>query len=364
VGAVIPNEDQNRLARTLDAKKRMIGIDAEALSQQVAERKEREAAEKERDAAYDQLSNYHADQVTLKQQEAEKARKAYNEQVHTYRMENQLMSTRKEWDLNRPDAKLIDRPARVGDDDARIGTASMQKFDGEDLTAGDRKAAQIEQAKGWWETQAAERAAQKAAEAEAELAHSELVRYQDAVQRDMMAQEIAIKQSIKSDQASANQQLAEEKKRREKEAKEAELAASMAEMEATLTSSWMTEDPNQAASALSAYRVRKDHFKGMSETEKKAIQATQLAQMEEGRAKRAAQAAEEARDARTQSEIQRALAAQVARVEDFKKQQAAKAAEVLKKQAEEKAQRDKDLAGLYKNQISATFFEQFGTSHR
>ena len=84
--------------------------------------------------AYDQLSNYFADQVSIQHQEAEQARKAHNREVASYRAENQLQSTRKEWDLNRPDAKLIDTPARVGDDDSRLGTASMQKFSGEDLS--------------------------------------------------------------------------------------------------------------------------------------------------------------------------------------------------------------------------------------
>eukprot|EP00983_Pelagomonas_calceolata_P100286 1158550-Pelagomonas_calceolata.AAC.1 len=38
-----------------------------------------------------------------------------------------------------------------------------------------------------------------------------------------------------------------------------------------------------------ACRVRKDHYKGMSETERQAVLATQLAQMEERKAKQAAQ---------------------------------------------------------------------------
>lgn len=41
-----------------------------------------------------------------------------------------------------------------------------------------------------------------------------------------------------------------------------------------------------------AHRVRKDHYKGMSETERQAVLATQLAQMEERKAKQAAQARE------------------------------------------------------------------------
>lgn len=64
----------------------------------------------------------------------------------------------------------------------------------------------------------------------------------------------------------------------------AELAANLAEIDATLNSPLMTEDPNAAASALSPYRVRKDHYKGMTDTERRAVLATQLAQMEVGTA--------------------------------------------------------------------------------
>jgi len=43
-------------------------------------------------------------------------------------------ATTREWDLARPDARKLDVPARLGDDDPRCGAASLQKFAGEDLT--------------------------------------------------------------------------------------------------------------------------------------------------------------------------------------------------------------------------------------
>lgn len=42
----------------------------------------------------------------------------------------------------------------------------------------------------------------------------------------------------------------------------------------------------------------------------------------------------------------------------------ARASEILKKQQEEKAERDKHLASLYRNKMAPEFFTQFGTSHR
>lgn len=85
---------------------------------------------------------------------------------------------------------------------------------------------------------------------------------------------------------------------------------------------------------------------------------------QENKARAAAQAAEEAAYARTQADILRAMDAQAARVDEFKKQQLARAADVLKRQAEEKGVRDKALSDLYANKIAPEYFLQFGTSHR
>lgn len=364
LNAQVPNEDPERLKRVMDAKYRTIGIDKDALEKQVQERKDREAAEKARDAAFAQLNNYYADTLQAQHQEAEALRRTINRDVAQFRMENQLQHTRKEWDINRPDHKQVDSAARVGDDDSRLGPASLQKFDGEDLSAGDRKAAQIDQARTWWETQAAQKAAMKAAEAEAEMAQAELIKYQDLVQQDAAYQEKMLRKEMNKATMDINSELAAERRLAEQQAKAAELGANMAEMDATMESPFMTEDPNLAASALSAYRVRKDHFKGMSETEKKAILDAQLAQMEDNKARRAAKELEEAMYAKTQHDIQRALAEQARNVDDFRRQQLSAVQEFQRKQLEEKAARDKEQAELYRNKINDSFFNQFGTSHR
>lgn len=68
--------------------------------------------------------------------------------------------------------------------------------------------------------------------------------------------------------------------------------------------------------------------------------------------------------ARTQHDVTRALSEQARNVDDFKKAQALKAQEFLKKQMEEKQAKDKDQADLYANKIHDSYFQQFGTSHR
>lgn len=352
------------MARVLDSKYRTIGIDKDALDQQVADRKAQEEADRQRDRAFDQMSNYYADQTSLAQQQADSIRRQVNMDHEDFRNQNQLKFTRREWDINRPDHKQIDAPGRVGDDDARCGPSSMQMFDGEDLSAGDRKAAQLEQAKNWWEEQAAQKAAMKAAEKESDMAYAELIKYQDMMQNDAKSQENSLRREMNTTTADINRRLAEERKRKEEQERRSNLAANMAEMDATFNSPLLTEDPALAASALSTVRVRRDHFKGMSEAEKKAILDTQLAQMEENKARRAAKELEEQMFSKLQLDVKRALDEQARRVDDFKKTQLERAQDVLKKQMAEKEARDKSNADLYRNKIAPDYFTQFGTSHR
>ncbi len=51
---------------------------------------------------------------------------------------------------------------RLGDDDPRCGPASLQRFEGEDLSIADRTRAQQEQSSEWWQMQQEQHARRKA----------------------------------------------------------------------------------------------------------------------------------------------------------------------------------------------------------
>lgn len=93
----------------------------------------------------------------------------------------------------------------------------------------------------WWAEQTAIKEAIRAAEREAETAHAELVRYQDMLQQAAKEEEQAIRRELARATADYNKRLAEEKRLREIAQRQADLAANMAEMETTITSSFMTE---------------------------------------------------------------------------------------------------------------------------
>ncbi|KAK9816917.1 hypothetical protein WJX72_007072 [[Myrmecia] bisecta] len=362
--AQVPNEDPARLQRIQDAKYRTIGVDAKALAQQVQEKKARELAEAQRDREYARLAQYFDSAVCQNKAEADQKQASINREVQAFQKGAQGVHTTREWDLNRPDALRLDAPARLNDEDARCGPASLQRFSGEDLTVGERVKAQHEQCRDWWTQQAQEKQALAQANKQQRENEADWIKYQDTYQAALAQEERKIKADYNRDTLTANQDLAAQRRARALAERNAELNASNGELAAAIESPWLAEDPNTAASALSPYRVRKDHWKGMSEAEKRAIAAEQLAQMEDRAARRQAELQAELLYARTQANVARAIDVHALQVEDFKADQARKAAAFLKAQMAEKQQRDAELKGLYTNPPKPEYFAQFGTSHR
>lgn len=62
-----------------------------------------------------------------------------------FRSDHQKMQDRREFDLNDPDMKKKESPARVSDEDPRLTVSGLQRFDGEDLEYERRKKLQTKQ---------------------------------------------------------------------------------------------------------------------------------------------------------------------------------------------------------------------------
>eukprot|EP00892_Ulva_mutabilis_P006915 jgi/Ulvmu1/4596/UM002_0325.1 len=362
--AQVTNEDSARLSRVLDAKNRVIGVDVGSLEQQVGERKAAEDAERQRDIAYAQLSRYYDDTVKAADQEAAASRRKAAVEEQECRNETQLRDTRREWDLNRPDAKLLDTPARISDDDERCGVSSLQKFHGEDLSAAERRNAQQQQSHRWWLQQTADTRARKEQEDSVQRAHGDLVRLYDTVQQTVMAEEGSAKRASQSAVMSDNARLAALHSEQAKTQQALENNLRSHEIKCALHNPLLVEDPRQAASALSAGRVRVDHWKGMSNAEHRAIIDQQFRQQQELKARRQDEVRKEAQWAQTHLMTDKAIKEQQRNVDNFCRQQEQERLAFLKRQAEEKRARDAALNDVYANAVSSCYFEQFGTSHR
>lgn len=222
----------------------------------------------------------------------------------------------------------------------------------------------MQQCKGWWEEQAAARADAEERTRQEDAAHGELVKYQDAVQSGAMHEEATIRREANLTKRIENAGLAAARK--DAAACEAQWDETMNnhEIESALANPYLSEDPNLAASLLSQFRVRKDHWKGMSVAQRQAIIDEQFRQLEELKAKRRAERMTEACWARTALEVDCALKEQQRMADGFRKQQAAERLAFLQAQAEEKRLRDAKLDNTYANKIAPEYFSQFGTSHR
>ena len=100
---------------------------------------------------------YTTEILNVMDDQTEKARKEQFLVVNQYRQQYQKPHLRREFDLNDPEARLKDKPARVRDDDERCGVSGMQKFDGEDLEYKSRLDLQKEQMRIWTREQLSEK---------------------------------------------------------------------------------------------------------------------------------------------------------------------------------------------------------------
>ena len=280
---------------------------------------------------------------------------------------SQKKEHRREYDLNDPNGVRASLPARLGDDDPRCGASGLQKFSGEDLRAGERRKAQLAQAAAWHEAQAAEKAAARRRAREEDVAHGELIKAQEAYQRDAAAAHASRIRERDRDYAADNATLAE--KRAAAKAEEAALAAAAAEAEAEAVAAdpWLAEDPSLGVSAAAPEtRVRPDHWKGHSEAQRVAIRRARDAQLEERRATEAMRAAEEAAIANAAEGVRKTLEMRAEQVEAFKLEQRMAVRATVDAQRARKAALDATARSdrFARDTFRPEYFAQFGTSAR
>merc|ERR1712110_1353142 len=98
--------EAERLKRVKDPKLRTMGIDTQALSQQVTEKEEKTAAEKALLNAYDQHRLLQDQQLAYLEQERLRAEKTKSASLDDFRATVQGKEMSREYDLNDPKSKL------------------------------------------------------------------------------------------------------------------------------------------------------------------------------------------------------------------------------------------------------------------
>lgn len=357
--------EAERLIRIKDPKSRIMGIDTEALSSQVAEKQAAAAADKALRIEYDTQRLQQDAQLAFLEQERLRAERMKAQFIDQFRASEQGKDKSREYDLNDPLSKFKDLPARVGDDDLRLSVSGMQQFHGEDLGYAQRKKVQQEEIRQWCEEQAKTKSEQKAANAARDAQYAERALQIDQMKLDLEA--TARQARVQNNVAVAEYQLAQAAAKREREAaqQKAELQDNVEEIQNNLAGDLLTENPAVGRSFIAPNRVRPDHYKGMSPAEQQAILEAQATQRMQHLATTAATKADDEAGQAQMEATRRAGAyqdAQVAAMRAELRKQIAEDNQVLAKQ--QYATKSFLNEQCFKNAIDASFYDQFNTTSR
>lgn len=275
------NKESARKSRIFDARQRTIGVDLNAIDEQVQQRKNKEADEKRCHEAYAAMLIRNDTTAQLMDSRNARTQDQIQRNLAEFRAMEQTAESRREFDLNDPNG--LKKACPLGANDH--GISSLQSFVGEDIYHGDRTKYQKEQIREWSLQLQGERQA-----ADEDACMQDRIYDLKRIQLDNKAQHLEASEN-RERQAEINaitefNLRAGEQKRLEQESmKNNELANNAQEIRNQILGDTLTENPDVARSAFGSHRVIPDRWKGMSDAELVDIRQLQESQRRENMAK-------------------------------------------------------------------------------
>eukprot|EP00416_Gambierdiscus_australes_P043374 CAMPEP_0171102422 /NCGR_PEP_ID=MMETSP0766_2-20121228/57779_1 /TAXON_ID=439317 /ORGANISM="Gambierdiscus australes, Strain CAWD 149" /LENGTH=442 /DNA_ID=CAMNT_0011562715 /DNA_START=57 /DNA_END=1385 /DNA_ORIENTATION=- len=367
-----------RRARIFDAKRRTIGVDVEALEAQKADNEQRRQQARAEDRAYERQLLQHNQMLTQYELEKQRNRRAAETSCKDFSMKNLHFESRREFDLNDPAGHRKVPPTRVGDEDPRLGPASMQKFSGEDITREERKRQQQLETVSFIEQQKFEKTLLSKAEAEEDRQFAHETAAVTQVRNRMEEDEAKVRQSMLKTEQDANLQLAEENARLRKQRILEEQALNERELDFHSKDPFLNELGSRsgpvdgstsdlegtAGEGGAVGHVSGNAYKGSTRAERVANAKALLLQAEEDYHRKDYHRVEDHIFAGHQEQTRKKMLAmerEKARMKRAMAEQVARENRVL--HLEQKTN-NKRLDTLHTNEYRPEFFEQFGTSCR
>ncbi|OWZ10629.1 hypothetical protein PHMEG_00016492 [Phytophthora megakarya] len=337
---------------------RCIGADIAGVKNQIEERQKQEAVDRE----------------TMRVSEEEDAAiRRYLLQVESedaLAKRRELLTLRNDWDLQTTELReararaAAVRSSSIDPDSCAQGAA--QKFDGEDVARLERIRLQAMQMKQWSIQKMAEEAQRKASENEDMAAYMtrlfEIERRMDELHLGNERERTAATAEI----SRFNQRLLAEQRQGEGERRRLEQEENAREIQLTLGSNLVSENPSQAAVPGKPFdqRVRVDHWKGFSAEQTKHY-LRQNDEILNEKARRKQQEHEQAEEeSRNQRELVRALAQEEYLAHQRRAQIKMDVRTTREQQTQEAADREQVNSDCSRGKIEASFFQRFGRSYR
>lgn len=356
--------EEERKKRIFDPKTRTMGIETVALEKQIAEKQAEKEAEIAREKGLEAQMLQIDHDLLMRETQINQERTELMREIDEFRLSQQQKQSRREWDLNNPQALKAEKPARIGNEDPRLSVSGAQVFEGEDLQMKQRQRLQAQQQRDWVIEQTAAQQRKKDLDEEMErLQHLRDCEVQLRL-RELDLETERAHQAMRKNTAQFNLALAEEHHSHQSEQKHAEMMDGIEQIRVQMNSAWLNEDLHTSVSAVNPNRVRPDHFKGFFPQQTQAIIEMQRKQKEELQKLREQEAEAKRVYEHQQAKLTHQLIVEEHNVERARKEQAKLLAEELRRQAEEAKERKKKINEIYSGKIEESYFSQFGTTTR
>ncbi|XP_005379546.1 PREDICTED: RIB43A-like with coiled-coils protein 2 [Chinchilla lanigera] len=270
-----------RQQRVFNARNRIIGGDTQAWDIQVHDQRIKEATEKARHETFAAELRQNDKIRCILDDREKRDRKYLCRAINDFQQNCQNPETRREFDLSDPLGLRKELPARQSDRDFRNTISGMQKFMGEDLNFRERKKFQEEQMREWSLQQHREWEKARADQKFAEDHHTQTRLKFDETARHLQKLESTTRKAGCAAVKEFNKNQAMESAGRRKQEKRQEQEDNVAEISNLLRGDLLSENPQQAASALGPHRVVPDRWKGMSREQLEDIRLAQKQQIQE-----------------------------------------------------------------------------------
>ncbi|XP_030662627.1 RIB43A-like with coiled-coils protein 1 isoform X1 [Nomascus leucogenys] len=356
------NREKEQQNRFFNVRNRVMGVDVQALNNQVGDRKHREAAERSKEAAYG-TSQVQYDVVVqmLEKEEADRTRRLAKK-VQEFREQKQQRKNGREFSLWDPSQVWKGLPTYLSYSNTYPGPASLQYFSGEDLDRDTRLRMQQGQFRCNLERQQQEQQQAKVDENCADALSNQLRLAMDAQATHLARLEESCRVAMMCAMANANKAQAAAQAGHQRCERQCEQKANLAEIQHQSTSDLLTENPQVAQHRMAPYWVLPYCWKGMT-PQQQAIRKEQEVQCSK---KQAHRQAEKTLDTEWKSQTMSSAQA-VLELEEQERELCAifrRGLGSFNQQLanEQKAQQDYLNSVIYTNQPTAQYHWQFNTS--
>lgn len=276
------NFEEERKQRIFNPRIRLIGVDRNALDEQVDEKTLRKQQENELHHNYDK--ELERRNIKLNDQLNDLANERFQLQceINEFRNQYQRKEHSREFDLNDPNYVRNSLPARISDTDSRLSLSGAQIFMGEDLVSIERKRQQQLQQKAWIKQQIQEREQARVDFEKANRLLEAAMNRRDARIKEIDDADRQLRRQIKHNTAQYNIAMAREQQAKRMQKKQEDEEDNLAEIINNITSDMLTEDKDTGAtSQFGVGRKNVAQYRGMTDDEIKEIRNEQLQQINE-----------------------------------------------------------------------------------